>query len=353
MEFSDILPRAVFLSVLAAFGLTGCKSLGPQDIESKRTEFNEAIQRTDLQQVLLNIVRQRFSDPVMFLEITAISSSMTRTSNANLGAMLTSLGPNTSSGGIGGALTESPMIFYAPNSGERFVRQILTPVDLKTISLLLQSGWSVERVLLIAVESIGDLNNTTAPHVEFASVARQLRVLQRKNLLAFAVERDDTNGDRLLIIPKLGAHNEAAYLDVCRLLNQKPDGNPIRLQLGIGNSLAGLPATAIVTRSLYSSFYFLGNGVNLPARDLADRRGQERELAGTVFDPAQGPLFEVKNSHDEPKSAAVKIKYRNNWYFIQESDQDSRTTLALISMLLMLQSGDVSRITPLVSLSPR
>lgn len=345
--------RANFVCAAAVFFLTSCASLGPQDIESRRTEFNEAIQRTDLQQLLLNIVRQRFSDPVMFLEITAISSSASRVSNANLAAVFSSLASDSYTGGIGGSLTESPMVFYAPNSGERFVRQILTPIDLKTISLLLQSGWSVERVLLIAVESVNDFNNTLTPHSEFAHLARQLRALQRVNKLAFALEHDTAGLERLVLIPKRGAIEEAAYLDVCRLLGRQPDGMPIRLQIGVHDHPSESPAITITTRSLYSSFYFLGNGVSVPARDLAERLTQKRDLDGTVFDAAGGTLLKVESSTVEPKGAAVQIKYRNTWYYIAEGDQDSRTTLALSSMLLMLQGGDLSRVAPFVSLSPR
>ena len=63
---------------LVATLVSGCTSIGPVSIEYSRTGFNEAIQRTDAQQLLLNIVRQRYNDPVMFLEITAVSSSMSR-----------------------------------------------------------------------------------------------------------------------------------------------------------------------------------------------------------------------------------------------------------------------------------
>ncbi|MEY4358278.1 MAG: hypothetical protein RL469_1604, partial [Pseudomonadota bacterium] len=101
------------------------------------------------------------------------------------------------------------------------------------------------------------------------------------------------------------------------------------------------------------SFYFLGNGVIASSRDLEEGIAQNRSIAGSIFDPDKGDLFRVKSSKGEPERAAVKVRYRDEWFYVGESDQDSRTTFALMSMLLMLQGGDVNRMSPLVSLSPR
>ena len=60
--------------IAASLLLTGCVSIGPRGLELSRTEFNAAIQRTDGEQLLLNIVRQRYNDPVMFLEVASVSS---------------------------------------------------------------------------------------------------------------------------------------------------------------------------------------------------------------------------------------------------------------------------------------
>lgn len=335
--------------------LAGCTSIGPASIDYSRTGFNEAIQRTDAQQLLLNIVRQRYNDPVMFLEVTAVSSSMSRSGNMNLsGFFPTGLGVKESyNGGLGGSLTESPLIFYAPNTGEKFVRQILTPIDLRTISLLLQSGWSIERVLLIAADSINGLRNNVTGDNEYPALAKHLRTLQRNNRLAFAIERDANGLDVLAMIPTPGTANEKAYQEACRILRLQADGRPIRVQLGLGDPSAQSATVMLATRSLYSAFYFLGNGVIASQRDLDEGIAQNRNIKGSLFDPDRGEVFKVQSSRGEPDRAAVKVRYRDEWFYVVESDQDSRTTFALMSMLLMLQSGDVARMSPLVSLTPR
>jgi hypothetical protein len=108
----------------------------------------------------------------------------------------------------------------------------------------------------------------------------------------------------------------------------------------------------LATRSLYSSFYFLSNGVAPPAGDLDEKLISPRALDGGLFDLGSGDLFRVGTARSEPSRSAVKVKYRDDWFFIDETDADSRTTFGLVNMMLMLQSGDTSRMAPLISLSP-
>lgn len=331
--------------------LAGCVSIGPRGLELSRTEFNSAIQRTDGEQLLLNIVRQRYNDPVMFLEVASVSSSISRSASLNLSGFFPGGGsPDSYNGGVGGSYSDSPLVFYSPNTGERFVRQILTPIDLRTISLLLQSGWSIERVLLVAGDSFAGLKNTTAGTSDYRALVDHLRTLQRSDQLSFALETYN-NIDILAMIPTAAAISSEAYKEACRLMNFPADGRPIRVQLGIGDRPDPSSYVFLATRSLYSSFYFLSNGVEAPAGDLSDGVLQRRRLDGGVFDRS-GDLFRVQTSAGKPADAAVKVRYRDQWFYIPSTDPDSRTTFALLSMMLMLQSGDTARMAPLISLSP-
>ena len=119
--------------------LWGCSQMGPQVIMTGRPQYNVAVQQTEAQQLLLNIVRNRYNDPVLFLDITSITSGFSRGVNAGvLGTF--GAGSDSGIGNVGGDFRENPNIFYAPNTGEKFVRQMLTPIDLRTIALLLQAG---------------------------------------------------------------------------------------------------------------------------------------------------------------------------------------------------------------------
>jgi hypothetical protein len=71
-------------TILITILLGACAQMGPQVLETGRPQYNIAVQQTEAQQLLLNIVRQRYNDPILFLDVTSISSGFSRGVNANL-----------------------------------------------------------------------------------------------------------------------------------------------------------------------------------------------------------------------------------------------------------------------------
>jgi len=217
------------------------------------------------------------------------------------------------------------------------------------LSLLLQSGWSIERVLLLGSESIAGISNSATGDGSFRKLVDQLRSLQRTEQLTFAIETYGTV-DVLVIIPSASAVTTAAYLEVCRLLQIQPDGKPIRMQRAVGSRDASGNYLSIVTRSLFSSLYYLSNGVEAPPADTRSGVLQPRAVRGGIFDG--GDLFNVRSSDSMPANAAIRVRYRDRWFYVPDSDPDTRTTFALLSILLLLQSSDTAKMSPLISLSP-
>lgn len=336
-----------------------CSQLGPKALSAGRPLYNIAVQQTESQQLLLNIVRQRYNDPIMFLDVTSISSGFSGDVSANLIGSIFNAGKNDLGGTLGGSIGETPYIFYAPNSGEKFVRQMLTPLDLRTLALILQAGWSIERVLLITGESVNQLRNTPAGdesrsgYQKYQSVVAALRDLQRDGRLVVGVEPDDEAGEphlALMIAPD--AVDSESYRLVCEAISVTCDGRPLRLRQAFGASSDG-QTLALATRSLFSALYFLAQGVDVPEEDAADGVAPPRpRTKGGPFDwtESRGQLFRVFTSPTEPEKASVKVFYRNAWFYIADNDADSKVTFALLSMLITLQSGDTTKITPLLTL---
>ena len=114
------------LLALATVLLAGCAQLGPRALSEGRPLYNVAVQRTEAEQLLLNIVRQRYSDPVLFLDVTSIASGFSGQANVGWSSRVFESVTESASAVLGGSLRENPNIFYAPNTGEKFVRQMLT-----------------------------------------------------------------------------------------------------------------------------------------------------------------------------------------------------------------------------------
>ena len=342
--------------MLTAFFLGGCAQFGPKALTTGRPLYNIAVQETESQQLLLNIVRQRYRDPVLFLDVTSISSGFSRQASAGL---LGSTNSSTIGGTLGGSISESPFITYAPNMGEAFVRQMMTPLDINTLALIVQAGWSIERTLLIVGDSVNQLRNTpsdTNPktgYLMFHQAVSSLRDLQRAGKLSLGAESTKDDEDpRLSLLVASDSIESEPYRKVCESLRVACDGRPLKLRQAIGASVDD-ETMVLATRSLFSAMYFLSQGVDVPDADAtAGIASRSSVVAGGPFDKAGTgeTLFRVRTSAEEPELAAVKVFYRGSWFYVADNDADSKVTFALVSMMVMLQSGNAAKITPLITI---
>jgi hypothetical protein len=356
-RISCLSARHLLITVASAtIFLSGCAQFGPNALSAGRPLYNIAVQETESQQLLLNIVRQRYRDPVLFLDVTSISSGFSRQAKAGL---LGSTGSSDVGGTLGASISESPFITYAPNMGETFVRQMMTPLDINTLALIVQAGWSIERTLLIVGESINQLRNNpndTNPqsgYLKFHEAAASLRDLQRDGKLSLGAESAKEGAEpRLSLVIAPDAVDSEPYRKVCESIKVACDGRPLKLRQAIGASIDD-ETLVLATRSLFSSMFFLSQGVNVPDADAAAGFvSRSFIVAGGPFDKAGTgeSLFQVHSSAEEPEHAAVRVFYRGSWFYIADNDADSKVTFALISMMMMLQSGNAAKITPLITI---
>ena len=61
----------------------------------------------------------------------------------------------------------------------------------------------------------------------------------------------------------------------------------------------------------------------------------------------------VRSGPTEPTDAAVKVAVRDHWYWIDDSDLNSKTTFALLRLLLFLKSGERLAQPPIVTIPAR
>ncbi len=348
--------QALIVAVLLVTVLGGCAQLGPQVLSSGRPQYNIAVQETESQQILLNIVRQRYRDPVLFLDVTSISSGFSRQASAGISG---NSGSSDIGGLLGGSISESPFITYAPNTGEAFVRQMMTPLDINTLALIVQAGWSIERTLLIVGDSVNQLRNTPSDnnpqsgYLKFHLAVSSLRDLQREGKLSLGAEQTKDGAEpQLSLMVAPDAVDSEPYRKACEALKVACDGRPLKLRHAIGASIDD-ETMLLATRSLFSSMYFLSQGVDVPEDDVAQGFVSRSSIvAGGPFDQVGTgeSLFLVHSSAQEPEHAAVKVFYRDSWFYIADNDASSKVTFALVSMIMMLQSGNTAKITPLITI---
>ncbi|UCC29636.1 MAG: hypothetical protein JSU86_15700, partial [Phycisphaerales bacterium] len=70
------MPSLVVL-VCITFTAAGCKSLGPRTIRADRFDYNQESAQSGNEQMLLNILRVRYGEPIYFLEVASMLSQYT------------------------------------------------------------------------------------------------------------------------------------------------------------------------------------------------------------------------------------------------------------------------------------
>ena len=111
----------------------GCLNLGPSTIDENRNSYNSIIQKTNDEQLLLNLVRLKYHETPFFLEIANVTSQHRFSANLNTDATIPNTGLNIF--GLGGStgVSENPVITYSPLQGQKFIQQFLAKMKLKSI----------------------------------------------------------------------------------------------------------------------------------------------------------------------------------------------------------------------------
>ena len=62
----------------------GCATLGPRSISMGRAEYNEVINRTEDEQMLLSIVKGRYGETYSLLAVSGVAANVRFSGNANV-----------------------------------------------------------------------------------------------------------------------------------------------------------------------------------------------------------------------------------------------------------------------------
>jgi hypothetical protein len=376
-------------------------------LEVSRVCYNEVIRQTTAEQLLLNLVRLQYRESPLFLDVASVSAQFTFSGSAAADVTIYEgprpTGPNVL--GLGGKVgyEETPTITFAPLQGEDFVKRVLAPLPLEAIALLTHSGWRADRVLRLTVQEMNGLDNASrasgptpddAPTFEdFAEVCALLQSFRTERLLDIRVELVDDGLPVPLHAEIVTAADTIAALDRSFVARRSEDGSDIILQprsrvpiwrvsdelrdspevarivellrldpeLGEYRFIVGkLPPAAknakeinLITRSLMGVLFYLSQAVEVP-REHRDRNWVTTTIdrQGQAFDWQRvvGDLLRIRSRSTPPADAAVAVHYKGSWFYIDNSDLSSKSTLALLSQLFALQAGEAKTVTPVLTL---
>jgi hypothetical protein len=365
--------RSLFLSLLAAVpahlgvplvasAQLGCATLGAQTLPEVQASYNERLSLTSDSQFLLNIVRLKYRDTPAFLDVASLTTQQTVASSVGVSGSTGNLLMPTPgvNGSYTGSVSVTPTTTFAPIRGDDFVRRLVAPISLQTVSMVASSGWSIARVLHLVVDRINTLSNAPSatgptplspPDSErFIDLIRALRLLQADEDLSLAIVREEAGDSGLLFIDD-DPNNPAAVIVVRTLLSLPHDVARFRLTEDFTRKEVGVLRVRL--RSVLGAMFYLSQGVDVPPQHERDGLVTvTRAPDGRRFDwnKVLDGKFRVRTSESEPKRAAVKIRYRGHWFFIGDDDLESKSTFMLLTQLFNMQAGRAALPVPLLTI---
>src|SRR6266404_8235208 len=191
-------------ALVSVAGLTGCKHIGPKTVAVDRFDYSSAIADSWKQQTLLNIVKLRYMDLPVFVDVASIVSGYSMQTGVSVNGSLsskTAIQGNYVAAGGQAVYTDRPTITYVPMTGEKFLRGIITPIDPKNIFFMLQAGYPADFILALTVESINGVRNRSIAggavreaDPEFLRALALIRELQVAGAVGLRVEEDKGKG---------------------------------------------------------------------------------------------------------------------------------------------------------------
>jgi hypothetical protein len=346
---------------LLALSLAGCTSVGPGSVARDRLDYMRSIGDSWKQQTLLNVVKLRYGDVPVFLEIGQVIAGYQI--QGTIGAGFTGgnasggvIGPFTASGtatGLG-TYTDRPTVIYAPLTGVDFLKKLMTPIPPSAFLFLLQSGYSAELILPLVVDSMNGIRNESRRSgrpgdPQFARVVELLRALQLSGDVQTRIEPRKEGGEAGLITfgGSKDPETAARRAELRRLLQIAPEAHEIRVVYG-GHAGKG-DELDLMTRSMLQIMLELAMNIRVPASDVAARRAAPGSTDTDATTTEAPPRLEILSGGAAPPDAYAAVQYGGRWFWIADTDLQSKFTFASVMLLFSISETGAKGAAPVVT----
>jgi hypothetical protein len=353
MNFTKSLLLVVLTPCL--FGLSGCVGIGPPLLTRDRFDYNAAISDSWKQQMLVNLVKIRYGDTPVFLDVTNVISQYAFQGAVSFGFNWAGAG-NTQNLGANGAFVDRPTITYTPLSGQQFARNLMTPIPPIAILSLVQSGYPVDLVFRLSVQAINGIYNRTGrllrakpAEPEFYSLLKRLQRIQDSQGFGIRVNKNgEKEGSMIVFKGKVNEPLEADIRWVRETLGLDLKRNDFSVVFGA--VAANDREIAILSRSVLEILTNLSLFVEVPWEHV-----EEKRVGATLFDEtSEGipvpPLIGIHSSTLRPSDAFLAINYHNYWFWIDDRDFRSKALFTFLYFLFSLTETGGQEGAPIVTI---
>jgi hypothetical protein len=360
------------LYVVACFGLAACQNIGTSGIERDRVGYADAMAASWKRQMLLNIVKLRYFDTPVFVDVSSIvgayqiegqaslgSSMLPHTTVSSTGSRTTSTGSSYLTLGVEGSYLERPTITYAPLAGEKFVAALLKPIPPEILFAMIGSGHPADFILRIGLDAIdgfynrsATLGRTRAGDPTFDRIVDALGRIQQAGALGSRTEKHGSQTQTWVWFRQGRGGEVGADIDfIKRQLGLTPAKN--EFLIASDQQTHGPDEIVLLTRSMQQILANLGAGVQVPKQDVAE--GRATAIPPLPPDAGHGgyPFIHVSAGTDAPQDAFAAARYHGHWFWIDDRDLNSKRTFMFLMIFSSLAETGVVPQTPLLTLPVR
>ncbi len=365
--------RRDFTLFIVLFSLLGsaCTSFGPSRLISSDIAYNNGVQLAVTREVLVNIVRSRYSDPMQFISVSAINAqwSVSVDASAGVGGLFQSGTAGDAGASVG--YSDSPTITYVPLADAAFYKALYSPFDVsetigfglayrfaqldlrwETLSLLFSFykindaydfvGGQYNKLYTQRVDAIVRLIELGAsyeqvPEWDFNTVSFPKAKVTAEDYVAafdaglYFIEEDGGENVRLaryrsVLALKLPDPDRHEVLEALKDLGVKPGSSryvlrpPMHASPGFDDPYA-----------IWVSPRSMGDVIGLATRFVdvpAEHAGIVLTL-DTVATKPSIPSVRIRSSKEEPQFP-YRIQHRGYWFYVDDSDLESKIFLELL-----------------------
>ena len=350
-----------FTIAALVLAVVACTGIGPGTVSRDRTDYASSIGNSWKQQTLLNIVKLRYGDVPIFLEVAQVIAGYQL--QGTLGTSFTAgnfsganIGPFTATGNVAAAstYTDRPTVIYQPLTGVDFLKRLMTPMPPSSVLFALQSGYSAERVMPITLDSINGINNASnrlsrPPDPKFTRLVELMREGQLAGAIQIRIEhpKDGSESSVLIFGPSRDPELAAKGREIKSILGIKPDLRELRVNYG---GYSGKDDEIdMQTRSMLEIMLEFASLVQVPEADVVQGRATPgvAEARGTAA--LSGPSLRVQVTDAQPPDAFVVTQYDRRWFSIADTDIQSKYTFGIIMLLFSIADTGVRGSAPVVT----
>ncbi|MFC2147945.1 hypothetical protein ACFLR9_05190 [Bacteroidota bacterium] len=345
----NVSSRYLYLS-LFTFLLISCKSVGPKYIPADQFNFNTSISQASNEQLLMNLVRLRYSEPPVFLKVSSVINQYTRAGGMGVqGGLNNAIPTGANSAVVNGNLawSNTPTITYIPVSGREFSANLLVPIPPASLLNMIQSGWPIDLVLHIATFAINGLRDDIArPSARRDADPEFIQLLDLWKILSTAGIIGTAKDERTKLIfrndyPPEYKDDVARFKTILKL-----DPKLSEYFISYGSIQGSSDEITALTGSIWEIMLNLAWQFEVPPEHVASGR---TDMTYHSTNMEARPPLQILYSKEKPEREFISVYQHEYWFYIDPDDRNTKRNFSFLQLLLNLAESTTDSKAPIVT----